>query len=205
MIEDKITWLGHASFLIDVEKVIYIDPWKVKSRSKKADMILISHAHYDHYSVDDIKKIAAKDTTIIGPADCVWDGVGTHFVMKPGDTKTIDGVTITAIPAYNTNKAFHQKQNGWLGFMIETAEGSVYYAGDTDCIDEMKGLAPDVALLPVGGTYTMNAEDAVRAAKLINAAVIIPYHYGDIVGSLADAERLREKCETTTIIKKAHK
>jgi L-ascorbate metabolism protein UlaG (beta-lactamase superfamily) len=201
MIEDKITWLGHASFRIDVEQTIYIDPWKIKDASKKADIILISHSHYDHYSVDDIKKLATDKTTVLGPRDCVWDGKGTHKVFSPGDEKKIGGITIRAIPAYNANKAFHPKKNKWIGYFIETGDGSIYYSGDTDVIDEMQGLAPDVALLAIGGTYTMNAEDAVRAAKLLNAAIVIPYHFGDIVGSPADAEYLKEKCETVTIIK----
>lgn len=189
---DKLTWLGHASFKITGEKTIYIDPWKIES-GDKADIILVSHPHYDHYSQEDIDKILAPHTVVVTVEDVASKVGGIVKVVAPRDTVEIHGITIEAVPAYNVDKEFHPKSNAWLGFVVEMGGERLYYAGDTDRIPEMGAVSDvDIALLPVGGTYTMDAWDAVKVAEAMRPRIAIPYHWGDIVGSSNDAERFAE-------------
>jgi len=182
-------WLGHASFKICHEdKVIYIDPWKIKDAAQDATVVLISHSHYDHYSPEDIAKVSGSNTKLIAPADVVsQQGAGEPIL--PGSTMELDGIIVQGVAAYNPRKQFHPKENNWVGFIIQVNSIQIYYAGDTDLTEEMKAISDiSVALLPVGGTYTMNASDATEATRHINPKVAIPYHWGDIVGGRNDAE-----------------
>jgi len=190
---ENITWLGHASFKIAGDKVIYIDPWKL-GRAEPADIILVTHSHHDHCLPQDVAKLQKEGTVIVTVADCAGEFMGDVRVLKPGDSLTIDGVTIEAVPAYNTDKPNHPKSAGWVGFVIEMGGRQIYHAGDTDLIPEMDGIEADIVLLPVGGTYTMTAEEAAQAAERINPQVAIPMHYGEIVGSRADAEKFKRLC-----------
>jgi L-ascorbate metabolism protein UlaG (beta-lactamase superfamily) len=184
---NNLEWLGHATFRITGEKVIYIDPWKVDT-DQKADIILVSHSHFDHFSQEDIHKLTKNDTVIVTVPELQNNISENSVILVPGQSTEIDGVKITAIPAYNKNKDYHQKSKNWLGFVVEVDGESLYYAGDTDIIPEMEELENiDVALLPVGGTYTMTAKEAADAAERISPGVAVPYHYGDIVGSKSDA------------------
>ena len=187
----NIKWLGHASFKITGEKVIYIDPWHLKKRDK-ADIILITHPHYDHFSPVDISKIQTDQTVIILPEEGKGKLKGKIKKIKPGDSLSINEVTIEAVPAYNINKSYHPKEKGWVGYIIKMGGFSIYHAGDTDFIPEMKKIKVDIALLPIGGTYTMNAEEAAKACKAFNPEIAIPMHYGDIVGSIEDAKKFKE-------------
>jgi L-ascorbate metabolism protein UlaG (beta-lactamase superfamily) len=189
---EKLSWLGHASFKIKGKtKVVYIDPWKLKGSHEPADIILIGHSHYDHLSVPDVEKVQKQSTVIITTADCASGLKGNIRIIKPGSTVVVDDVTVQAIPAYNVNKAFHPKSNEWVGFILTLDGERLYYASDTDFIPEMKELQNiDIALLPIGGTYTMNANEAAQAAKTINPRIVVPYHYGDIIGTKEDAKRL---------------
>jgi L-ascorbate metabolism protein UlaG (beta-lactamase superfamily) len=184
-----VQWLGHASFRISqADEVIYIDPWKISGQPKDATLVLVSHSHYDHYSSDDIIKISTADTKIFASGDVI-DKYGGGLPMKPGQTIETGGVAVTATAAYNPAKQFHPKDNKWLGFVLEVGSKRIFYAGDTDFIEEMKGLENiDLALLPVGGTYTMNAEEAGGAVECIRPKQALPYHWGDIVGSSSDAD-----------------
>jgi len=186
----KITWLGHASFRIEDGNgnILYIDPWKIKTPPIPADIILVSHSHYDHYSKDDIRKLMKEGTRVIGPRDLI-SSEGSGSVLVPGETLALGSVEISGIPAYNKEKGFHPRERGWLGFVIAVKGKRIYYAGDTDLIEEMRSLgAIDAALLPVGGTYTMDSEQAARAAEFIEPSVVaIPYHWGDIIGKTEDA------------------
>ncbi|MDY6953232.1 MAG: MBL fold metallo-hydrolase [Thermodesulfobacteriota bacterium] len=199
----NIRWLGHDGFLIKSEdKVIVIDPFQIKE-CEPADIILVSHEHYDHCSPGDVKKIQKDATIIVTEADSAQKLSGDVRTMKPGDKITLSGIPIEAVPAYNTNKEFHPKEKGWLGFIV-TADGvRIYHAGDTDYIPEMASFAVDIALLPVSGTYVMTAEEAVEATKKIEPKVAIPMHYGAIVGSTDDAlsfaEALRGICEVVVL------
>lgn len=193
-------WLGHASFRwVRGGVTVYFDPWKIKSEPHDADIIFISHPHFDHLDPASVAKLAKADTVIVTPTGCVEklqaaNIPGTIRVMKPGDTLTVKGAKVEAVPAYNTDKIFHLKQNQWVGFIVELDGTRLYHAGDTDFIPEMNFFKADVALLPVSGTYTMTAEEAARAAKLLSPQVAIPMHYGSIVGTAADAKRFQQIC-----------
>ena len=193
---EGIEWFGQASIKIKGEKTIYIDPWKLKGEHEKADIVLVTHSHYDHLSPDDIAKLQKDDTVIVVPADGEAKLSGDVRTVKPGDVVEIGGVKVEAVPAYNPNKEFHPKANNWVGYVITMGGKRYYHAGDTDFIPEMKELMEiDYAFLPVGGTYTMNAEEAAKAANLIKAKVTIPMHYGDIVGKKEDAEKFKSLVE----------
>jgi L-ascorbate metabolism protein UlaG (beta-lactamase superfamily) len=183
-------WLGHASFRIcHGHKVIYIDPWKIKDATQDATLVLVSHSHYDHYCPEDISKISGPNMKLIAAADVVKTQKQGEPIT-PGSTIEVDGITVQAVAAYNPRKQFHPKGNNWLGFIIQINSKRIYYAGDTDLTEEMKSLSEiDVALLPVGGTYTMNAKDAAEATRQINPKMAVPYHWGDIVGGKSDAEQ----------------
>ena len=197
---ENIFWLGHSTIRIDVEKVIYIDPWKLRD-PKRADLILISHSHYDHLSPEDVRKIQESDTVIITTQDCATELSGDVRVVKPGDVVRIGEIVVEAVRSYNIGKAFHPKENDWLGFVITVMGKRIYYCGDTDLIPEMESISADIVIAPVGGTYTMNAEEAARAVNMIKPETAIPIHYGDIVGSVEDAERFRGLCKVLVDIK----
>jgi L-ascorbate metabolism protein UlaG (beta-lactamase superfamily) len=190
----KIKWLGHAGFKIKKDKVIYIDPYQM-NETEPADIILITHEHYDHCSLDDIEILRKKDTIIIGPKKAVKNLGENTIVIKPGDRKEVKDIVIDAIPAYNIGKKFHPKSEGWVGYVITIYGIKIYHAGDTDLIPEMEKLAVDIAMLPVGGDYTMNAEEAAAAANKIKPKIAIPMHYGTIVGTKDDADEFKEKCD----------
>ena len=193
----NITWLGHDGFLIKGNgKAIVIDPFQVK-QCEPADIILISHEHYDHCSPEDVKKIQKDSTVIVTEAQSAAKLSGDVRVVQPGDKLTVSGIPIEAVPSYNTNKSFHPKENGWLGFIVTVGGVRIYHAGDTDRIPEMGSFQVDIALLPVSGTYVMTAEEAVEAARMIKPKVVIPMHYGAIVGSADDAKRFSEALQGT--------
>jgi L-ascorbate metabolism protein UlaG (beta-lactamase superfamily) len=188
----KIHWLGHDGFRIDTDKVIYFDPYQIKT-SVPADIIFISHEHFDHCSEDDVSKIQKQDTVIITDAVTAKKLKGTIRVVKPGDTIAVDAISVEVVPSYNTNKNFHPKSSGMLGFVVTVEGVRVYHAGDADFIPEMKTIKADIALLPVSGTYVMTADEAVQAALAIKPQVAIPMHYNAIVGSEKDAQLFAEK------------
>jgi len=183
---NKIHWLGHDSFRVDGIKTLYFDPFQING-GPGADLIFISHDHFDHCSPEDVEKIRKESTVIITENDSAKKLKGDIRVLKPGEKREVEGVKIEAVPAYNTDKDFHPRKNGWLGFIVEMDGVRVYHAGDTDFIPEMNGMQVDIALLPVSGTYVMTAEQAVTAAKAIQPKVAVPMHYGAIVGDEQDA------------------
>jgi L-ascorbate metabolism protein UlaG (beta-lactamase superfamily) len=188
----NIHWLGHDTFKIEGDQVIYTDPFKIKKKGT-ADIILITHEHYDHCSPEDVRKIQGPDTVIVSPADCAAKLTGNIKIVKPGDKIEVRGVTIEVVPSYNTNKQFHTKDRGWVGYVFTAKGQRIYIAGDTDYIPEMKNIRADIALLPVSGTYVMTADEAVQAALAIKPKVAIPMHYGSIVGTEDDARKFAEK------------
>jgi len=195
----NLRWLGHASFRINGEKRIYVDPWKVDNNGEKADIILITHEHYDHCSAKDIYKVADENTVILVTPGCqsnIPDFPGKVKLIEPDKQYDINGITIVTVPAYNTNKQFHPKENGWVGYIVQANGKRYYFAGDTDIIPEMKSLKDiDVAMLPVGGTYTMDAIEAAKAANMITPRIVVPMHWGDIVGSINDVEKFKGLCK----------
>ncbi|MBW2977656.1 MBL fold metallo-hydrolase [Candidatus Woesearchaeota archaeon] len=188
----KIQWLGHASFKIDNEITIYIDPFHIE-REDTADLVLITHEHYDHCSSEDLDKVCGKETIIIAPSSCD-PSIGRDFrKVKPGDRVEIRGIIIDVVPAYNMGKKFHPKGKG-VGYVLTMNGVHIYHAGDTDVIPEMEKIRADIALLPVGGTYTMNAEEAAQATDMIKPKIAVPMHYGSTIGGTEDAEEFKEKC-----------
>lgn len=193
-----ITWLGHDTTKIKGDKVIYIDPFQLKG-GEAADIVLITHEHYDHCSPEDVARIRKKDTVVIGTADVTAKYKGETKTIKAGDSVTVHGITIQTVPAYNTNKKFHPRASGWVGYVVNMNGKRVYHAGDTDRIPEMESLKDiDVALVPVSGTYVMTAEEAAEAVNRMKPKVAIPIHYGSIVGTKADAERLKNLVKAPT-------
>ena len=191
---ENIKWLGHAGFKIKGEKTVYIDPFKIKE-IEPADIIIITHEHFDHLSQEDIDKIQTGKTVIVTTPDCLIKVSGNIKAINPGTVLNVDGIQIEAVPAYNTNKQFHPRANGWVGVIVTVNGKRIYHAGDTDNIPEMASLKNiDVALLPVSGTYVMTAEEAADAANKIMPKVAIPMHYGSIVGTRADAEKFKKLC-----------
>ena len=190
---EGIHWLGHASFRIENKQVIYIDPWKLKHPAKLADLILITHGHHDHLSPDDIAKISKPDTVVVCPFACADKVRGRVRTIVPGQSMQIGDVRIEAVPSYNVNKPNHPKEAGTVGYVIEVGGQRIYHAGDTDLIPEMANIHCDVALLPAGGKYTMDATEAAQSLGVIKPKVAVPMHWGSLVGSEADARHFQKQ------------
>ncbi|MFX1319805.1 MAG: MBL fold metallo-hydrolase [Promethearchaeota archaeon] len=198
-----IKFLAHSSFQIKTDaKIIYIDLEKGVHPKEQADIILSTHSHYDHCDPAKIKSVRGTDTVVIAPTDCHAKIGGTVHTLKPGEEKIIDDICIRAVEAYNETRfrspgnPYHPKGLG-VGYIITVEGKSIYHAGDTDFISEMKELGPiDVALLPVGGTYTMETSDGADAALAINPKVAIPMHTWD-----KDVSEFKEKVERNSNIR----
>ena len=196
----KIYWLGHSSFKIKNSTVIYFDPYQIP-KGEVADLVLVSHEHFDHCNPDDISKICGKDTVIVAPKICTTCLLGIDVkevvYVKPGDVVERKGVKMEAVPAYNVDKfrapgiVFHPREDKRVGFIVEIGGVRIYHAGDTDLIPEMSEVRADIALLPVSGVYAMTPEEAARAAEKIKPKLAIPMHYGAIVASRKEAERFK--------------
>lgn len=209
----EINWTGHSGFQIKNSKIIYIDPYQISEKfsNEKADIILITHSHYDHCSHEDLRKIMKKGTKIICPPDC--QSKVTRFqepisidVIQPNQEIEINQIKISTIPAYNIDKSFHPKEENWIGYIIKLENLIIYHSGDTDKIPEMQKLTGHkqkdkkfVILLPVGGRFTMNPEEAFEVAKEIKPDIAIPMHYGNIIGNHEDAQEFKELCEEKKI------
>lgn len=198
-----IHWLDHASFRIeDNGRQLYIDPWKLSEKTPRADIIFLTHAHYDHFSPQDIEAITKDHTIFVAPKDVAVLVNGAVITVVPGNTYDVAGLTVETFAAYNLSKQFHPKRNGWVGYCITLSTGQrIYHAGDTDSIPEMRGIACDVALIPCGGNYTMDAKEAAAAANIFKPKAVIPMHWGDIVGSREDVEEFRKAFHGATILR----
>jgi len=197
-VEREITWFGQSSIRIQSGgKTIYVDPLFF-DKADKADIILITHTHGDHYSFRNVQVLSKKGTVVVAPVDLGF----ANRVMKPGTKTTIDGFEIEAVPAYNVVKTVnHPKADGNNGYVINVEGVRVYHAGDTELIPEMKDIACDIALLPLGQTYTFGSVDeAVNAALTVKAKIAIPIHYGLYEGSLADAHDFADKLRASGVI-----
>jgi len=181
---DHLAWLGHASFRLSGSRLIYFDPWEVSGPA--ADLILITHDHFDHCDPPTVKALSGPQTRIVtesaSAAKLRAEGFENLTILEPGGETEAAGVKIKAVPSYNTNKEFHPRDKNYLGFVVTLDGLSVYHAGDTDHIEEMKTVKAQVALLPVSGTYVMTAEEAVQAALDLSPAVAVPMHFNKIVG-----------------------
>ena len=196
--------LYHSSIRINKGKKIYIDPYHIEKKYNDADIIFITHDHYDHYSEKDIDKVRKSNTIFIVPENLlnklIKKGINDENIitLDPGDTEIIDEIKIEAIYAYNIDKPFHPKENNWLGYIIEIKGIRYYIAGDTDITEENKKVKCDVAFVPVGGTYTMDFKEAAQLINIIKPKVAVPIHYGSVVGTKQDATEFIKLLYPTT-------
>lgn len=208
---ENIEVLCHSSIKFSKEKIIYFDPFKIKENYKDANIIFITHSHYDHFSEEDINKVKKENTVIFITNDLYEKALNLGFkkeniiIVEPNKEYKIDNIEIKTIPAYNINKKFHLKQNNWVGYIIKI-DGIIYYiAGDTDITEENKKVKCDVAFVPVSGTYTMNFKEASELINIIKPKIAVPIHYGSIVGSKQDAieftKLLNKEIESIIMIK----
>lgn len=190
---ENVEVLYHSSIKIKDNKIIYIDPFKIDKDYNDADIVFITHDHFDHYSEEDIDKVINENTTIIIPEELLTKisrkGINKNAVITVESNKEymVQGIKFETIPAYNTNKTFHPKENDWVGYII-TLDGIRYYiAGDADITKENRKVKCDVAFVPVGGTYTMNYSEAAELVNIIKPKIAVPIHYGSVVGTKQDA------------------
>ena len=186
--------LCHSSIKFDKGQVIYFDPYKINENYNDADVIFVTHSHYDHFSEEDILKVKRETTKIVVPED-LYDrstelgfDEGNILVVKPNEEYIVNNIKFKTIPSYNINKNFHPKSNNWVGYIITIDNVSYYIAGDTDITEENKKVKCDVAFVPIGGTYTMTAEEAANLVNEIKPKIAVPIHYGLIVGTKEDEE-----------------
>jgi L-ascorbate metabolism protein UlaG (beta-lactamase superfamily) len=204
---ENIHWLGHDSFRVDGSVTVYVDPWKLPAGQPQADVVLVTHDHFDHFSMDDIRAIAGPDTVVVGPAAVTGELEDMATVtVAPGEAVDVHGLEVQAVPAYNLDKfrepgkPYHPREAGYVGYVFTVDGVRYYHAGDTDAVPEMAEVRCDVALLPVGGKYTMTWEEAAAACDLIAAAAAVPMHYADIIGDVGDAERFHDRCRVPVTI-----
>nr|HID13078.1 MBL fold metallo-hydrolase [Anaerolineae bacterium] len=201
---ERLHWLGHAGFRLDGPPTIYFDPWNLKAQPPQADIILVSHEHFDHCSPDDVRRLSGPGTVIVANPGAAKKLRGNVRTLRPGERTTVGEVEVEAVPAYNVGKRYHPRRAAHVGFIVTVGGERIYFAGDTDRIPEMADIRCDVALLPVGGTYTMTAEEAAQAAADIGPKVAVPMHYGaGVVGTRADAERFRSLYDGEVVILEA--
>lgn len=195
ILDRNVRWLGHASFLIEAaRRTVYVDPYRVED-GPGADLILITHEHFDHFSPEDLKAISRRGTAVIAPPAVTEHLRGNVTSIAPGESVEIASVDVRAVAAYNTNKLdsdgkpFHPREAGWVGYVLSIGGFTIYHSGDTDVTPEMDQAAQvDVALLPVSGTYVMTPTEAAEAARRIDPGVVVPMHWGTLIGSLDDAQ-----------------
>jgi len=187
----------HSSVRVEGEKIFYFDPFKIEDAPHDADIIFLTHNHFDHFSPEDDSKVYSGQSLFIVPTgmrnDLLKAGVPDSQIcgMLPGTELTVFGLNIEAVPAYNMSKDFHPKKNGWLGFVVTMNDERVYVAGDTDATPEAFGVQCDVAFIPVGGTYTMDTKEAAALVNKIRPKVAVPTHYGSVVGNPTDGESFK--------------
>ena len=191
---NNIEVLYHSSIRINKGKTIYIDPFKIDRNYNDADIIFVTHDHYDHYSEEDIDKVINENAVIVIPEELLTKvlkkGINKDAIVtvEPDKKYMVQGIKFETVPAYNTYKTFHPKENGWVGYVIEINGIKYYIAGDTDITEENKKVKCDVAFVPVGGTYTMDFKEAAQLVNQIQPKVAVPIHYGSVVGTKQDAE-----------------
>ncbi len=195
----NIRWVNNACVKISGAKTLYFDPYRIEEKDT-ADIILITHDHSDHFSMADINKVKGNNTVIVAPS-CVTKSIDKNKrAVKAGDVIKVKGIKIQVVPSYNLNIDNHAKYKGYVGFIITMDGVSYYHPGDSDVIPEMKKVKADVAFLSVCGTYMMNVEDAVKAADIIKPKVVIPFHWGSVFGTKADAEKFKSLYSGQTVI-----
>jgi L-ascorbate metabolism protein UlaG (beta-lactamase superfamily) len=206
----EIEWLGHAGFRLKTPGgTVYVDPYRAPE-GPPADVVLITHDHFDHFSREDLERLGGGRAQMVAPPTVAEQLGGRVASISPGETLELDRLDVTAVAAYNTNrldsdgKLFHPREAGWVGYLIGYRGRRIYHSGDTDVIPEMDQAAGvDVALLPVSGTYVMTAVEAAEAARRIEPKVAIPMHWGTVVGSRTDAEEFSRLAPGEVLIPEA--
>ena len=188
---------AHSSIKIISDKTIYFDPYLINEETHDADLIFITHDHYDHFDLDSINKIVKDDTLIIMPDSMVIKNIiklnrNSVRGVVPNNEYTINNVSFKTIPSYNTNKAFHKKEYNWVGYLVNIEDKILYIAGDTDLTEENQQVKCDIAFLPIGGTYTMDYKEAAELTNIIKPSTVIPIHYHTVVGTRDDANEFKE-------------
>ncbi len=200
---DNIKVNTQSSIRIELNKVLYFDPFKIEEDLHDADIIFITHSHYDHFDINSINKVKNDNTIIVAPKSMEKDlmsiNVREIIYMNPYDEINIEDINIKGVPSYNNGKPFHPKNNNWLGYLVTYNNITYYIAGDTDKTEDNEKVKCDVALIPIGGHYTMDVKEATELVKIINPKVVIPTHYGSIVGSLEDGNKLKDNLSDTNI------
>lgn len=200
---DNIEVNTQSSIKIMLDKTIYFDPYQIEDSKHDADIIFITHNHYDHMDIKSINKIKNENTLIVAPETVkeITDAIEfkRHIYLKPNDEINIDNINIKSIPAYNIDKPFHPKSNNWLGYIVTYNNISYYVAGDTDKTKESENVKCDIAFIPIGGHYTMDVEEATKLLKIVRPKIVIPTHYGSIVGNIEDGKKLKNYLIGTNI------
>lgn len=200
---ERFTWFRQAALRWAGDgRTVYLDPWGVGDDELPADLILITHAHRDHFAPDDIERIRGGSTQIVAPHDVAAELSGDVTPVAPGESHEIAGVRFTTVPAYNVEEErldMHPKENRWVGYVLDLGGSSYYHAGDTDHAPELDDVRADVTFLPIGGTYTMDAVQAGGLARAIAPQLAVPMHYGFVVGSPSDAERFRQEADPVKV------
>lgn len=192
-----------SSIKLMLDKIVYFDPYKIEDNKNDADIIFITHNHYDHMDSESIEKIKNDSTIIVAPKSMEEVVKNIKFkdyiFLNPNEEINIGNLNVKTIPAYNINKTFHLREYNWLGYVITYNNISYYVAGDTDKINENEKVKCDVAFIPVGGHFTMDVNEASELIKIINPKIVIPIHYGSIIGNIVDGKKLKEKLSDTNI------
>jgi L-ascorbate metabolism protein UlaG (beta-lactamase superfamily) len=190
---ERFTWYRQSAFRWqDEERTIYIDPWGTPQDSPSADVIFITHAHFDHFRPDEIERLSNAATAVVAPHDVAFELPGNVTPVEPGESNEVAGVRFTTVPAYNIREQaleFHPRSNGWVGYLLELQGQTYYHAGDTDHAPELSDVRADVAFLPVGGHFTMDVPAAAGLARAIGPALAVPMHFGFAIGSSSDGDR----------------
>ena len=200
---ERFTWFRQSAMRwVGEGLTVYIDPWGIRDDDPAAYLILITHAHFDHFQPDEIAKIRSGSTKVAAPRDVAKELSGEVTPVAPGESHEIAGVRFTTVPAYNVREERlekHPKANGWVGYVLDLGGSTYYHAGDTDHAAELDDVKADVAFLPIGGTYTMDASEAGGLARSIAPQIAVPMHFGFVVGSPSDAERFRKEADPVTV------
>ena len=188
---DGFTWYKQAAYQWKGDGLtIYIDPWDATT-DETADLILITHAHFDHFQPDEIERLSGSGTKVVAPRSFAADVPGEVTPVAPGDSVEVAGVKIQAVPAYNVVEErleMHPKSNDWVGYVLELGGHTYYHAGDTDHVPELETIRADVAFVPIGGTYTMDAIEAGGLVRAMTPGLAVPMHYAFVCGERSDAE-----------------
>jgi len=200
---DRFTWYRQSAYLWRGDGInVYIDPWGV-SGDPPADVVFITHAHFDHYNPDDLPKVVREGSTkIVAPRDVAAELSGDVTAVGPGDSGEVGGIRFQAVPAYNVVEErleAHPRSNNWVGYVLDLGEFSYYHAGDTDHVPELDSVKADVSFVPIGGTYTMEPPEAAELVKAQQPKLAVPMHYGFVVGTPADAERFQREANPVEV------